>query len=271
MWALSAILACATALLGYVVWGKSRRHCVELVLPGDEHPGEIFRAIAALTWSSVTERNRVAIIQNNAFFDALLDYVASARQSVHLETFLWRDGEVSDRVSDALSACARRGVTVRVLVDQRGAKQTSPDVWARLRKSGVEFRVHHRMRFREFAWYNHRDHRKLAIIDGRVGYTFGHGIADMWNHSTGWRDTAARFEGPIVNQLQAAFFDNWAIVTGRTFGGADYFPEIRGDGSTPAHVAYLAPRQTISAPQRDRKSTRLNSSHALLSRMPSSA
>jgi len=250
MWVLSAILACATALLGYVVWGKSRRHCVELVLPVDAHPGETFHAIAALTWSSVTERNRVAIIQNNAFFDALLDDAAAARHSIHLETFLWRDGEVSDRVSDALSACAMRGVTVRVLVDQRGAKQTSPDVWARLRKSGVEFRVHHRMRFREFAWYNHRDHRKLAIIDGRVGYTFGHGIADMWNQSTGWRDTAARFEGPIVNQLQAAFFDNWAIVTGRTFGGADYFPEVRGDGSSPAHVAYLAPRQTMSAPQR---------------------
>ena len=250
MWVLSALLACATALLGYVVWGKSRRRGVELVLRPDAHLGEAFRAIAALTWSSVTDRNRVSIIQDKAFFDALLDDAASARHSIHLETFLWRDGDVSDRVSDVLATCARRGVNVRVLVDQRGAKQTSPHVWARMRRAGVEFRVHHRMRFREFAWYNHRDHRKLAIIDGRIGYTFGHGIADMWNQSTGWRDTAARFEGPIVNQLQAAFFDNWAIVTGQTFGGAEYFPEIIGEGATPAHVAYLAPRQTISAPQR---------------------
>ncbi len=247
---LSAILACATALLGYVVWGKSRRRRVQLVLPGETTIAETFRAIAALTWSSVTEGNRVQIIQNGAFFDALLADAAAARHSIHLETFLWHNGDVSDRVGDALAACAGRGINVRVLVDQRGAAQTSSSVWARLRKAGVDFRVHHRLRIREFAWYNHRDHRKLAIIDGRIGYTFGHGIADMWTKTSGWRDTAARFEGPVVNQLQAAFFDNWAIVSGEIFGGGDYFPELRGEGTTPAHVSYLAPRQTISAPQR---------------------
>ena len=125
---LSAILACATALLGYVVWGKSRRHRVELTLRHDTNPGETFRAIAALTWSTVTERNRVTIIQNSAFFDALLSDAASARHSIHLETFLWRDGDVSDRVGDALAAYASRGIHVRVLVDQRGAKRTSPQV-----------------------------------------------------------------------------------------------------------------------------------------------
>ena len=143
MWVLSAILACATALLGYVIWVKSRRRRVELVLSSGTTIGETFRAIAALTWSNVTEGNRVTIIQNAAFFDALLDDAAAARHSIHLETFLWRDGEVSDRVCDALAACAARGINVRVLVDQRGAKQTSPDVWARLRKAGVDFRVHH--------------------------------------------------------------------------------------------------------------------------------
>lgn len=250
MWVLSAILAGATALLGYVVWVKSRRQGVELVLSPDTTIGEAFRAIAALTWSTVTDGNRVTIIQNGAFFDALLDDVASAKHSIHLETFLWRDGAVSDRVGDALVACAQRHIDVRVLVDQRGAKRTSPQVWARLRGAGVDFRVHHRMRFREFAWYNHRDHRKIAIIDGRIGYTFGHGIADMWTASSGWRDTAARFEGPVVNQLQAAFFDNWSNITGQACGDAGYFPELRGEGTTQAHVSYLASRQTISAPQR---------------------
>jgi len=244
------VLACLSALLGYVVWVKSLRRRVELVLPDDANLGQTFRAIAALTWSTVTDGNRVTIIQNGAFFDALLDDVAAATHSIHLETFLWRDGAVSDRVGDALAACAQRRVSVRVLVDQRGAKRTSPQVWARLRRAGVDFRVHHRLRFREFAWYNHRDHRKIAVIDGRIGYTFGHGIADMWTAVSGWRDTAARFEGPVVNQLQAAFFDNWSIITGQTFGDGGYFPRLRGDGTTPAHVSYLASRQTSSAPQR---------------------
>ena len=251
---LAVILAGTTALLGYVVWVKSLRRRVELVLPEGTSIGDAFHAMAALTWSVVTEANRVTIIQNSAFFDALLDDVQAARHSIHLETFLWRDGEVSERVGDELAARAAEGIVVRVLVDQRGAAQTSSDVWARLRAAGVDFRVHHRLRFREFAWYNHRDHRKIAIIDGRIGYTFGHGIGDMWGEDAeqngGWRDTAARFEGPVVNELQAAFFDNWAIVTGQTFGGADYFPVVRGEGTTAAHVSYLASRETVSAPQR---------------------
>jgi cardiolipin synthase A/B len=254
---LRALLIAATALaalLGYVVWVKSRRGRVSLSMPRGIEVADALRPMAGLTWSRVVEGNRVTIIQNSGFFDALLDDVAAARHHIHIETFLWRDGVVSERVSAALSARAREGIAVRVLVDQRGAKRTSPEVWARMRKAGVDFRVYHRMRFREFAWYNHRDHRKIAVIDGRIAYTFGHGIADMWGGSpdepAGWRDTAARFEGPIAGELQAAFFDNWAITTGTVLGGPQYFPQLRPAGETPAHVAYLAPRETASAPRR---------------------
>jgi cardiolipin synthase len=251
---LLAALTALAALLGYVIWVKSLRRPVKAVMPHGATMAEVFRSIAALTWSRVTEGNRVTIVQNSGFFDALLDDVAAARHHVHLETFLWRDGAVSERVTAALSRRAREGICVRVLVDQRGAKQTNPNVWARLREAGVDFRVYHRMRFREFAWYNHRDHRKIAVIDGRIGYTFGHGVADMWGGTpeepAGWRDTAARFEGPVVGELQAAFFDNWAITTGCVFGGADYFPDLPRMGDTPAHVSFIVPRETASAPQR---------------------
>jgi cardiolipin synthase len=249
-----AILIFATALLGYVVWGKSRRRPVEFVIPEGEGLEGIMRAMAAYTWGRIIEGNRVVLVQNSAFFDALLEDVAAARNHVHLETYLWHDGAVSERVAEALSSCAARGVAVRVLVDQQGGKRTSPRVWARMRAAGCDFRVFHRLRPGEFAWYNHRDHRKIAVIDGRVAYTFGHGIADMWGPSAdnpyGWRDTAARIEGPAVGEMQAAFFDNWLRTGGAALLGADLFPPLRPAGEVPLHVAYLSPRETTSAVHR---------------------
>ena len=241
-------------LLAYVVWVKSRRRPLRYIVDRKEDARSLASAFAALTWGHVVQGNAVRIIQDSSFFVALLDDVARATETVHLETFLWRDGAVSDRVTDALTAAAQRGIEVRVLVDQRGAKQTSPAVSARLRSAGCDFRVYHRARFREFAWYNHRDHRKIAVIDGRIGYTFGHGVADMWGgtpeHPSGWRDTAARFEGPIVNVLQSGFFENWTRTTGEALAGSRYFPQIPCAGKTPVHVAFVSPRETPSAVQR---------------------
>src|ERR1051326_2809156 len=251
---LTVALAFATVLLAYVVWGKSRRRPVDIIVPPDDGIDQLFRSMAALTWGRVVDGNRVTIVQNHEFFDALLRDIESAQQHVHFETFLWRDGSNSDRFANALAEKARNGVAVRVLVDQRGAKKTSPIVWAKMRDGGVDFRVFHRMRFTEFAFYNHRDHRKIAVIDGRVAYTFGHGIADMWGstpeHLTGWRDTAIRIEGPVVNEMQTAFLDNWVRSAGVAPTSDDYFPIIERKGDTSIHVAYLAPRETESAVQR---------------------
>lgn len=211
----------------------------------------LMRSIAALTYGRIIEGNRVRIIQDEAFFEALLDDLARAQHHFHLETFLWADGVISDRVVAALSAAARR-IEVRVLVDQRGAKTTSPEAWAKMRNAGVDFRVYHRARFLELGWYNNRDHRKIAVIDGRIGYTFGHGISDLWGglRHDGWRDTAARFEGPIVGELQTAFLENWIKVTRRALAGPQYFPKLESAGDIPMHVAYTAPPETSTAVHR---------------------
>ncbi|HEX2062139.1 MAG TPA: phospholipase D-like domain-containing protein, partial [Thermoanaerobaculia bacterium] len=192
----------------------------------------------------------VKIVQNAEFFGAFIEDVETARHHVHLETFLWMNGEVSDAVVAALCAAARRGVEVRVLVDQRGGKTTSPTVWRTLREAGVDFRVYHRARPRELGWYNTRDHRKIVVIDGRIGYTFGHGIADMWGAQGGWRDTAARMEGPIVGELQMVFQENWIKVTRAALVGEEYFPRLEPAGSITMHVAWAAPPETASAVQR---------------------
>jgi cardiolipin synthase len=245
------LLAVAVAgVLAFVLWSRTRRRNVHFDLPDVALP-DLMHSIAALTWGRVIEGNAVRIIQDSSFFDELLGDTESARHHVHLETFLWENGFVSDRVEEALCAAARRGIEVRVLVDHRGAKTTTPDVWSRLREHGVDFRVYHRARLRELGFYNNRDHRKIAVIDGRIGYTFGHGIADMWGgRHDGWRDTAARFEGPVVRELQTAFLENWTKVQRTALAGAEYFPDLEPAGTIPMHVAWAAPPETASAVQR---------------------
>jgi cardiolipin synthase len=249
-----AVSLAVIVVLAYLLWVRGRRRNVELPVPENRDLRTLIHSIAGLTWGRVMDGNAVTVIQNSAFFDSLLDDVARAVHHVHFETFLWQDGRISDRVIESLTAHARRGVEVRVLVDQRGAKQASPRVWAALREGGVDLRVYHRARLREIAWYNRRDHRKIAVIDGRIGYTFGHGVADMWGGTpdapTGWRDTAARLEGPAVGELQAAFLENWIKVTRRGLVGDAYFPPPERKGETPVHVAYIAPPETSSAVKR---------------------
>jgi cardiolipin synthase len=240
----AAFLAIALVAM-YFLWVRAHRRSVEFPVADGLTP----HTIAGLTWSRVVEGNRVTVVQNSGFFTAMLDDVAGATHHVHLETFLWQNGTISDRVVEGLTAKASEGIQVRVLVDHRGGITTSPAVWAALQRAGVEFRVYHRARLRELGWYNNRDHRKIVVVDGRIGYTFGHGIADMWS-GEGWRDTAARIEGPAVNDLQAAFLDNWIKVTRVALTDSAYFPRLDPCGPTAVSVAYAAPPETIAAVQR---------------------
>ncbi|MFP5247722.1 MAG: phospholipase D-like domain-containing protein, partial [Thermoanaerobaculia bacterium] len=247
----ATLLALAVAaVIAFVLWSRTRRQHVDFEIARDLDHAALIRSLAALTWGRVLEGNAVTIVQNAGFFDAFLDDVARATHHVHLETFLWMNGHVSDRVVEALSAAARRGIAVRVLVDQRGGKTTSPAVWRALREAGVDFRVYHRARPAELGWYNNRDHRKIVVVDGRIGYTFGHGIADMWSAHSGWRDTAARLEGPVVGELQMAFLENWTKVVRHAVIDAAYFPKLEPAGTIPMHVAWAAPPETTSAVQR---------------------
>ncbi|MGA8807349.1 MAG: hypothetical protein WB973_05680, partial [Thermoanaerobaculia bacterium] len=87
----TAIIFLTALVLGYFVWSRMRRTRITLILPRDYDLASVFRSFAALTWGHVTEGNRVTIVQNSGFFDAMLDDAARATHSIHLETFLWRD------------------------------------------------------------------------------------------------------------------------------------------------------------------------------------
>ena len=110
-------------LLIAVIWSIKRHRDPELRVECDASVDTLIPSLAGLTLGSTTEGNSVEVLENGAFFEVLLAEIASARCSVHFETFLWKDGVLGRRLADALSAKARAGITVRVLLDANGTRK----------------------------------------------------------------------------------------------------------------------------------------------------
>jgi cardiolipin synthase len=189
------------------------------------------------------------LLNGDQIFPAMLSAIASAQKTITFETYVFWDGTTGKKFADALCERAQAGVKVHVLVDWIGGAQINSDDWKRMKKAGVILYKHHVFHFYDpFSWgeIDRRTHRKLLVIDGKHGFTGGVGIADMWNGNAQdkdhWRDTHFKVEGPVVNQLQAAFIDNWMQTTGVVLDGDEYFPKIEPAGNQLAQVFASSPR-----------------------------
>ncbi|MEO7317837.1 MAG: phospholipase D-like domain-containing protein [Chthoniobacteraceae bacterium] len=176
----------------------------------------------------ILDGNLVTPLRNGAeIFPAMLAGIESARRSITFETFIYWSGRIAEKFAEALSAKARSGVRVHVLMDGVGCNCVKGAALRQMRDAGVELEVYH---LANFARANHRTHRKLLVIDGRVGFTGGVGIADEWDGEAqspeDWRDSHYRVEGPVVAQMQAAFLDNWMKTRAVVLLGDEYFPEL---------------------------------------------
>ena len=216
------------------------------------------RAMSVLLGPPLLKGNRVdTFLNGDEIFPAMLKAIREARKTITFETYIYWSGNIGKEFADALAERAGAGVKVHVLLDWVGSQKMDKDLLERMKKSGVEIEKYHPL-----AWYsidklNNRTHRKLLVVDGRVGFTGGVGIADEWTgHAQDpdhWRDTHYRIEGPTVPQMQAAFVDNWTKVSGQTLHGDDYFPESapagelfaqlfkssKDGGSESTHLMYL--------------------------------
>jgi cardiolipin synthase len=198
------------------------------------------RVVAGLTRGAVTTGNRAIILQNGAFFDALEADIQSARRTIHIESFVWTRGALERHLVKLLCVKAQQGIHARVLIDAIGGNRADRAQLQRLRAAGVHVESYCAPHWWNLRLFNHRTHRKLFIVDGEIGYTCGHGIADQWlgagedrNH---WRDTAVRLEGPVVHSLQAVFMENWILESGRVPSADGSFPRLAERGSARAHV-----------------------------------
>lgn len=199
---------------------------------------ELLCTLSGLTQSNVHEGNSVEVLVNDAIFDPMLADIAAANYSVHVETFVWWGGQLERRFADALIAASRRGVKVRVIADGIGALRRSRGIFDELKAAGVALHIFSPLTLFNVHRFNERTHRKLVIVDGRIGYTMGHGIADEWlsESEEHFRDTGVRLTGPVVHGLQAVFAENWVSGTRELLFGDGVFPVLGRTGDVPMMV-----------------------------------
>jgi cardiolipin synthase len=194
------------------------------------------RALGVLLGPPLVAGNDVrTLINGEQIFPPMLDAIAAAKISVTFETFVFRD-EIGGRFCQALTHAAQRGIRVHVLLDWLGSRTMPPAMLSTLRAAGADLQLYHAPSWYHIGRLNNRTHRKLMVIDGRIGFTGGVGFGREWvgnrKHPKDWRESHYQVAGPVVAQMQAVFVDNWIKATGRVLHGPEYFPtdlSVQGD------------------------------------------
>ena len=204
------------------------------------------REMSVLLGPSITSGNHVTALQNgDETFPSMLEAIRGAQQSVTFETYIYWSGEIGATFAAALAERARAGIPVAVTIDWVGSLKMDSALLKQMEDAGVRVK-----RYRPLRWYNlgrlnNRTHRKLLVVDGRIAFTGGIGIADHWlGHGQDpdhWRDSHFRVEGPAAAQFQAAFNDNWIKTTGEIVGGASHFPSLAPSGEMDAQLFMASP------------------------------
>lgn len=228
----------------------TRRSMLEFVEQRDLTVPEVYRPVVGLFFNQSNSlpfnRNRVDILCNGYdYFTALLRDIASARSHIHIDVYIFEDDALGRLLSDALIAKAKAGVEVRVIYDDVGCWGVRHRFFERLREAGVDVSSFLQVRMPMFtSKVNYRNHRKIVVIDGRVGYIGGMNIALRYvkgRHGSAWRDTMLRIEGNGVYSLQQAFLVDWYFVDRSLLSDRKYYPQM---SLTPGHNVLL---QTVTS------------------------
>jgi cardiolipin synthase len=212
----------------------------------DASDAQFRRSLSVLLGPPIIEGNKVEVLLNgDQIFAAMLKDIRAAKRTINFETYIYWSETIGREFSEALAERARAGVKVHVMLDFIGSIKMDQASMDKMRAAGVQLQRYHKPVWWKLARLNNRTHRKLLVIDGKVGFTGGVGIADKWrgnaqdaNH---WRDTHFRVEGPVVGQIQAVFNDNWTKSTGVVLDGPDYFPPLAPAGNSPAQMFSSSP------------------------------
>ncbi|HSM73284.1 MAG TPA: phospholipase D-like domain-containing protein [Desulfobacterales bacterium] len=220
----------------------------------DNRIAEWMRIEQQITGHTLIAGNQVEmLIDGPMTFEAMYEAMRNARHHIHLETYIFDDEELSRQFVDILIARHRAGVEVRLVIDGYGALQSDESVLDPLREAGVELFIYHPVapfELLRFWRINTRHHRKLLVVDGRVGFLGGINISKVYASSSytpgrvtkdqreGWRDTHLKVQGPIVAELQALFMAFWTENTQRPqMTDSAYFPNTPAEGQFIVRVA----------------------------------
>lgn len=213
-------------------------HDPVLQLPALEVGHPTFAAtLAAYAGSAVVPGNRVEILLNgDEIFPAKLRAIKAARKSINYAQYVWEKGQPSEDIANALADRCEAGIPVNVLLDAVGALSMPAEYRKRMVDAGCRVETFRPLGSFAVDKVNYRNHRRILVVDGRVGIVGGSGTSGKWGgngkQQDHWRDTDVLVEGPVVEQMQGAFAENWLEATGIALGGKDYFPrptEAKGD------------------------------------------
>jgi len=275
MWIVLAVVGSALLLLIVLNLTSGEKKIEHEIRPlyGVGEP-QFVRSMGVLLGPAIVGGNRITALQNgDEIFPAMLEAIRGATRTISFETYIYWSGRIGREFAEVLAARARAGVEVHVLLDWVGAGKMDDELLDLMVDAGVEVLKYHPLRWYNLGRLNNRTHRKLLVVDGRIGFTGGVGIADEWlgnaQDPDHWRDSHYRVVGPAVAQMQAAFMDNWIKTNSLVLHGEAYFPAIdtagphlaqvftssAGEGSESVRLMYLL--SIASA----RKSIRLSASY----------
>jgi cardiolipin synthase len=203
--------------------------------------------LVGYTGTPVVGGNRVEVLLNgDQIFPAKLETIRSARQTLNLAEYVFEEGEPAAQVADAIAERCRAGVRVNVLLDAVGSLGMPTEYRQRMVDAGCKVESYRPLRPFTMDRVNNRNHRRILVADGRVAMVGGSGTSGKWSgdgrQEGHWRDTDVRVEGPVVEQLQGAFVENWLEATGVALGGEAYFPSgIPARGPVSAQAVRSSP------------------------------
>jgi cardiolipin synthase len=220
---------------------------VRVLAPGGGHLRTLARLVDEVTGRPLLPGNRVEpLVNGDQAYPAMLRAIDEATASVSLSTYIFDNDRVGGLFLEALRRATARRVEVRILIDDVGARYSWPSALRPLRRAGVRV-----ARFLPTAapWFfpyaNLREHRKILVIDGRIGFTGGmnvregHSLSLRPRHPT--QDLHFRAQGPAVAHLQEAFAGDWELCTGEALQGESWFPAIQHQGQTLARGVSSGP------------------------------
>jgi cardiolipin synthase len=199
---------------------------------------EFVHQLAALSSARIDEHTSIQVLTNGTnFYPAELNAIHNARESVDLEAYILEKGEMAKQIVDALTERARAGVEVNVVADAMGSATTRKSMFDELKHAGGKVAWYHPMRWYNWPRANNRTHREMLIVDGKVGFIGGAGIADHWwkaqKNDAAWRDTMFQVTGSAVTSMQGIFTENWLEASDYILIGDKYFPQTGNpDGAT---------------------------------------
>jgi cardiolipin synthase len=239
-----SLLLCFLGLLVVFCLFFIRRQTVQYRLEHtyDVRAPEFFGSALALADPLPIPGNKIELLQNgDAYFPAMLQAIRGAQRTINFEAYIVKSDTVGRQFLEALAERARAGLEVRVLLDGIGSGWDLDNSDAKkLKDAGCKFAYYHPTSSWRVDRTNRRTHRRVLVVDGKVGFTGAVGFADRWSGNAQdaqhWRDVMVRIEGPLVAKLQAGFQEHWIKTGHEALSGANQFPALPPAGDLRAQV-----------------------------------